>query len=119
MKKIIRLSFLFILFFCNQNLVAQTQAEMNQTAAKDFQSADAELNRVYKDVLKLLDENEKKLLIKAQKDWIKFRDSHCAFEIKQYEGGSIQPLIYSTCLTERTKNRIDDLNAIIESINNR
>ncbi len=90
-----------------------------KTAAKDFQSADAELNRVYKDVLKLLDENEKKLLIKAQKDWIKFRDSHCAFEINQYEGGSIQPLIYSTCLTERTKNRIDDLNAIIESINNR
>lgn len=117
MKKKIRFWFLLVVFFFNQNLFAQTQAEMNQTANKDFQLVDSELNSVYKKTLKLLDETEKQLLIKAQKDWIKFRDSHCEFEANEYEGGSIQPLIYSTCLTERTKNRIEDLKSIIRNKN--
>ncbi len=107
--------FLCILFFINQDLSAQTQAEMNQTANKDYQLVDAELNKVYKELIKLLDEKEKQLLIKAQIDWLKFRDSHCEFETNESEGGSIQPLMYSTCLTERTKNRIDDLKSIIEN----
>lgn len=108
--------FIFIIFFaCNCNLAAQTQAEMNRTAQSDFEKADAELNKVYKQLIKILDEKEKQLLIKAQKDWIKFRDSHCGFEAEEFEGGSMQPMIHSTCLTERTNNRIDDLKASLES----
>ena len=114
MNKKVNFWFLLILFFFYQNSFAQTQAEMNQTAKKDFELADAELNKVYKEVMKLLSEKEKQLLIKAQRDWIKFRDSHCEFEANEYEGGSIQPLIYSSCLTERTKDRIKDLKSILE-----
>lgn len=88
---------------------------MNQTTNQDFRTADAELNKVYKQLIKLLDEQEKQLLIKAQKDWLKFRDSHCEFEVNEFEGGSIQPLIHATCLAERTRNRIEDLNTIIEN----
>jgi uncharacterized protein YecT (DUF1311 family) len=106
---------LFILLVWNHNLLAQTQAEMNQTAINDLQKADIVLNKVYKQLIKTLDEPEKQLLIKAQKDWLKFRDSHCEFESAEYEGGSIQPLIHSVCLTECTKNRIDDLKASLES----
>ncbi|WP_348812927.1 lysozyme inhibitor LprI family protein [Flavobacterium maritimum] len=93
---------------------AQTQMEMNRTAHNDFKKADAELNKVYKQVMKILNEKEKKLMIKAQKDWLTFRDSHCEFEIEQYDGGSMQPLIHSNCLTERTNDRIEDLKAILE-----
>ena len=105
---------LFIAFSKTTNLVAQTQMEMNQTAYTDFKKADAKLNKIYKQVMKILNEKEKKLMIKAQKDWLTFRDSHCKFEIKQYDGGSIQPLIYSNCLTERTNTRIKDLKEILE-----
>ena len=105
---------MFIVLSANFNLAAQTQAEMNKTAHDDFKKADAELNKVYNQVMKILNGKEKQLLISSQKDWLKFRDSHCKFEIEQYNGGSIQPLIYSTCLTERTNDRIDDLKAILE-----
>jgi len=104
---------LFIAFSKTSNLVAQTQMEMNQTAYNNFKKADADLNKIYKKVMKILNEREKKLMIKAQKDWLIFRDSHCKFEIEQYNGGSIQPLIYSTCLTEQTNSRIEDLKAIL------
>lgn len=93
---------------------AQTQMEINQTAHNDFKKADTELNKVYKQVMKILNEKEKKLMIKAQKDWLTFRDSHCEFEIEQYVGGSIQPLIHSNCLTELTNDRIEDLKAILK-----
>ena len=105
---------LLIVFSITSNLVAQSQMEMNQTAYADFKNADAELNQVYSKVIKILNKKEKKLLITAQKDWLAFRDSHCKFEIEPYDGGSIQPLIYSSCLTERTNSRIEDLKAIIE-----
>jgi len=105
---------LFILLLTSVNSRAQTQAEMNQTAYNDFKKADAELNKFYMQVMKILNEKEKKLMILAQKDWLKFRDSHCKFEIEQYDSGSIQPLLYSTCLTERTNVRIEDLKAILE-----
>ena len=57
---------------------------------------------------------ERKLLITAQKNWITFRDSHCAFEAEEFEGGSLQSLIYITCKEECTTKRIEDLNASID-----
>ena len=65
----------------------------------------------------ILTKNEKPLLIQAEKDWVKFRDSHCKFEASQYEGGSIQPLIYSICLEELTKKRIEEIKASIKNRN--
>jgi uncharacterized protein YecT (DUF1311 family) len=109
--------FLLFLLCVSFNLNAQTQVEMNEIAHNDFKKADAELNKVYKKVIEVLDVGEKQLMIKAQKDWLKFRDSHCKFEIEQFKGGSIQPLIYSTCLTERTNARIEDLKTILEDKN--
>jgi uncharacterized protein YecT (DUF1311 family) len=88
---------------------------MNQAANTNFKKADAELNKVYKQLMSMLDKKEKQQLIIAQKDWLKFRDSHCKFEAAPYEGGSIQPLIYSTCLEDLTKKRIAEIKASIKS----
>ncbi len=65
----------------------------------------------------LLDKNEKQLLIQAEKDWVKFRDSHCKFDVSQHEGGSIQPLLYTTCLEELTRERIAAIKASIKDRN--
>jgi uncharacterized protein YecT (DUF1311 family) len=65
-----------------------------------------------------LNKTETQILIKAQKCWIKFRDSHCEFEISEYEGGSIQPLIKSNCLKEQTIDRTNDLKTNLENRKN-
>ena len=103
-----------LLSFIWSNSFAQTQSEMNATAYANYKKADAQLNKVYKQLMSILDKKEKPLLIQAEKDWVKFRDSHCKFVISQYEGGSIQPLIYSTCLEELTKKRIAEIKASIK-----
>jgi len=107
--------FITVLVLCLSNIsFAQTQLEMNVTANAKYKKADAELNKVYKQLMAILDQNEKPLLIQAEKDWVKYRDSHCKFEASQYEGGSIQPLIYSTCLEELTRKRIAEIKASIK-----
>jgi uncharacterized protein YecT (DUF1311 family) len=111
MKKLL---FLFVLLLASNRAYSQTQMEMNQTAAQGYYKADAELNKVYKVLLSKLDEKGKALLIKAENDWIKYRDSHCKFEASFYEGGSMQPMIYSSCLESVTMDRINELKAAIK-----
>ena len=107
----------FTLLFSGYSLFAQTQTEMNEKAYKDYQKADSEMNKVYQQLIKILSKEDKKMLVTAQKNWLKFRDSHCKFESEQYNGGSIQPLILSTCLSEQTEKRIADLKATIKNRN--
>jgi uncharacterized protein YecT (DUF1311 family) len=107
--------FIAVLILCFSNIsFAQTQSEMNVTANAKYKKADAELNKVYKQLMSILDQNEKPLLIQAEKDWVKYRDSHCRFDASQYDGGSIQPLIYSTCLEELTRKRIAEIRESIK-----
>lgn len=53
---------------------------MNETAYAKYNKVDAQLNKVYRQLMAILDKNEKPLLIQAEKDWVKFRDSHCKFD---------------------------------------
>ena len=105
---------LILLICLTSNSFSQTQAEMNRTAIDDYKKTEAKLNTVYNQLLKSLSNKERKLLITAQKNWITFRDSHCAFEAEEFEGGSLQSLIYITCKEECTTKRIEDLNASID-----
>ncbi len=117
--KIIKLKFLlsFLLFGICHCLSAQTQSEMNNEAYKNYEKADLEMNKVYKKLLNGLNKTEKEMLIKTQKDWLKFRDSNCEFEAEENEGGSIKPMVWAMCLEEKTKTRIKDLKASINSRN--
>ena len=89
---------------------AQSQKELNDTAAREYKNADADLNSTYKRLLGILSQSDKNLLIAAEKDWLKYRDSHCKFEGKQYQGGSMQPMIINNCLAETTRQRTAQLN---------
>jgi uncharacterized protein YecT (DUF1311 family) len=111
MKKLI---IVFVLLLSFNNTHAQTQYEMNQTAAQGYFKADAELNKVYKILMSKLDEKGKSLLINAENDWIKYRDAHCKFEASFYEGGSMQPMIYSSCLESLAMDRIKELKDAIK-----
>jgi uncharacterized protein YecT (DUF1311 family) len=92
----------------------KTQLEMNACAANEYQREDAKLNEYYKELAGKLGPSEKERLKAAQRAWIKFRDLQCEFEASSYEGGSIQPLVRSSCLAQVTKQRNVDLRRMIE-----
>lgn len=108
--------YMFALFFVFWPflLSAQSQFEMNMTANQNYIKADKSLNKVYKKLMLLLNTDEKKLLVKAQKEWLKYRDSDCDFEKEGYDGGSMQPMVYYDCLKSKTLARTKDLKRLLE-----
>lgn len=95
---------------------ATTQGEMNQCAAKENKAADNELNSLYKQITaRLKDSPEaKKMLVKAQRAWIGFRDAECEFSASGVEGGSVYPLIYDNCIIAQTKARVEAFKAYLK-----
>ena len=88
---------------------ATDQATMNQCAAQQNKAADKELNALYQQITERLkgSPDSKKLLVGAQRAWIGFRDAECKFSASGVEGGSVYPLIYSHCITDLTKARVE------------
>ena len=106
---------------------ANTQMEMNQCSAEEYKKADAHLNVVYANLIRLLQKDSGHAqqqsggeqrkpetpavdkLKAAQRQWIRYRDLHCSAVRAQYEGGTISPMMWTTCMAETTNHRIEEL----------
>ncbi|WP_144874662.1 lysozyme inhibitor LprI family protein [Hyella patelloides] len=92
-----------------------TQIELNNCAHLEYQEADLKLNQVYQQLRKKNQNTEREQqLMNTQLAWLKFRDLNCEYAASRYQGGSIQPLIYSSCLTRLTKERIQHLESYLK-----
>ena len=88
----------------------QTQLDYNMCAGRAFEAADAALNAEWPQAMEFARSlGQAEALRNAQRQWIAFRDAACTVQASPYQGGSIQPLIYSTCLTTLTTQRTDML----------
>jgi uncharacterized protein YecT (DUF1311 family) len=67
-----------VLFAASAQIFAQTQSQMNVDACSSLKKADAELNRVYQQILgaNTKDVNFVKALRESKRAWIAFRDAH-------------------------------------------
>jgi len=106
---------------------ATTQAELNKCSGEEHLKADEHLNAVYKNLLGMLqqtahdakqqkDEAQTKQaetaiqkLRGAQIAWGQYRTLHCDAVKQQFEGGSIAPLEWATCMRETANNRSGEL----------
>lgn len=88
----------------------QTQSEMNDCAAADYQRADAALNAAWGPAKSYAESaGIGAQLLDAQRKWIAFRDAACLAEADLFAGGLIRPLMWFTCLTRLTQRRTEDL----------
>ena len=103
-------------------VLAQTQGEMNQQACGEYKKADAELNKVYQQVLR---ENKTDVVFarklrNAQRAWVTYRDAHVESLYPsanpRFEYGSVYPMCYCEALTELTKKRTEELRRWIEGV---
>jgi uncharacterized protein YecT (DUF1311 family) len=92
---------------------AQSQHDMNRCAARARERADAELNKVYRQLMKDTSGAERAKLRSAQLAWIKFRDAHCDYESVGNTGGTIYPMVVSFCLARVTADRGKQLQEIL------
>jgi uncharacterized protein YecT (DUF1311 family) len=86
--------------------VAQTQREMNETAANSLNVVSLELSKAIESYRQRLSEGQLKLFDRSQRAWEEYRRSVCIFESSGASGGSAQPLIQNTCLASLTRERL-------------
>lgn len=90
------------------------QAGLNECYGNAFKKADAELNKLYKEIEARLkdDADTTKLLVTAQKAWVAYRDGECDFQTAG--GGSDVGMAYPICQTAITQSRIDDFKGYLK-----
>ena len=105
----------------------QAQLEMNMCAQRDFERADTELNAQWRATAVGMRESDRGIdrkydrepgyfetLLAAQRAWITYRRQHCLGESFEARGGSLSPLLFSTCMSELTRERTKQLKALVE-----
>jgi uncharacterized protein YecT (DUF1311 family) len=118
-----RTFFLFLLtmaaLFFSGSLLAldcgnpQTQADMNICAANDLDRETKKISKTYNAVRAKLDSKQQQDLKQVQLAWIAFKDLACKFEASGVEGGSIHPVIVSSCLKDKTIQRNKELDSLL------
>ena len=91
-----------------------TQTGLNHQAHANYQAAEVALNNAYLQLMSSLDTERQAQLTLAQHAWLAFRDAEAEFRAAVFEGGSIQPLIYSQALVELTEHRINQLDILFQ-----
>ncbi|HST58217.1 MAG TPA: lysozyme inhibitor LprI family protein [Longimicrobium sp.] len=92
---------------------ARTQHEMNVCAAQELARADRVLNERYPELVRTMPPVQLELLRTAQRAWIRFRDAECAYQASVFEGGSMQPMVRSSCLARLTEERAAELGEML------
>ena len=87
---------------------------IEQPAYANYQAADLALDHAYLQLMSSLDSERQAQLTRAQHAWLTFRDAEAEFRAAVFEGGSIQPLIYSQVLIELTEHRISQLEMMFQ-----
>jgi uncharacterized protein YecT (DUF1311 family) len=96
---------------------AQSQADMNDCWGREYRSVDATLNQVYRQLVAMLNDEERSQLKEAQTAWLKYRDANCEFVADQYKGGTMRPMVHAICLGDMTRNRTAELRTQIKERN--
>jgi uncharacterized protein YecT (DUF1311 family) len=127
MKLSVLLSSIILCFLAASNAAAQnpqspdpcadpqSTVEMRDCAGKEYKQADAELNAVYKELMATLSDKEHQASLRsAQQAWLKYRDANCEFDAFENRGGTIYPVVYTSCLTAMTRARTKELREQME-----
>ena len=94
----------------------ESQQGMNRCAGDAYERADKALNAAWATAVVAYkgDTDASKLLLDAQRAWLKYRDAHCQASAYDSLGGSIWPLLNSGCLADLTRKRTQELVRMLE-----
>ena len=106
----------FLLSFCLLMLISTFFYNLSKAQALDkkpvdsYAQDDAQLNKSYKEIKKRVLNREEgvKDFIKAQRNWLRFRDSVCHFRLQRCKNSKLFQQLYRDCLDDLTKKRLKD-----------
>lgn len=93
-----------------------SQQGMNRCAGDAYERADKALNAEWAKAVAAYkgDKEGAKLLLDAQRAWLKYRDAHCLAAALDSKGGSMWPMLVSGCRADLTRKRTRELVVMLE-----
>ncbi|HYW38150.1 MAG TPA: lysozyme inhibitor LprI family protein [Terriglobales bacterium] len=88
---------------------AVTTAAMRDCEASRYATAQRELDSAYRNLVKHLDDEQKRKLRITQRAWLRFREADADFQASLVRSGTLAPLVRTGSLTEMTKARTEEL----------
>lgn len=89
---------------------------LEECAQSNFKSSDEQLNNFYKEFSSKLPKDQKALLVDAQREWIKYKESTCQAAYDATSPGEEAGIDKWTCLDEVTRTRINELHYLDSGI---
>lgn len=77
----------------------------DQCNATEMARQDARLNETWRAVSARIAPHGKPGLRAAERAWIRAREQHCQLQAKEGEGGTIETLLYGSCMIDETIRR--------------
>jgi uncharacterized protein YecT (DUF1311 family) len=91
------------------NSFSRGDLDMIRSEYERFDRADAELNKVYEELLASCDEVRKEKLVKAERAWVAYRDAEASLESDGPRGGTLERLTNASVLANLTEERVKSL----------
>lgn len=91
---------------------AGVTAAMHGCIGQDLRAHDERLNGNYSVLRNTLAAERRAALQRAQRDWIRFRDSNCALR-QNRDGGTLAGVAVGDCKRRMTRERADELAALM------
>ena len=91
-----------------------SQMQMNETSGDLYKLWDDEINEIWKYLKATLSDADMQKLTDEQIKWINEKEARIEEEGKEYEGGSIRPLIENRLGAQLTKDRVYELIEYVE-----
>lgn len=86
-----------------------TTLEMKEAASEEYKRWDKALNEIYSVLKDQLSDSEMKELKEKQIQWISIKEKKAKEESLEYQGGTMESLIYISSLAKTTKDRCYEL----------
>jgi uncharacterized protein YecT (DUF1311 family) len=87
----------------------RSQIEMNACAGQKADAANKRLAAVLAELDGILQPEARQGLAGVQAHWVELRDLDCKWERSLFEGGSVAPMVYASCIATQTEQRIERL----------
>ncbi|MDP1635212.1 MAG: lysozyme inhibitor LprI family protein [Gallionellaceae bacterium] len=88
---------------------AMTQMDMNEAASRAYDITNIKLEHVISEIKKYFEPTQIESFDETQAIWREYQKKNAEFSASQYEGGSIQPLIYASALEKTAISRLVEL----------
>jgi uncharacterized protein YecT (DUF1311 family) len=88
-------------------------------AEKSILAGDRAIDARAKAIFNLLAPSARSGFVRGEASWLRYRAASCTSEASKYAGGTLEPVLYGTCVVSRNRTHLEDLSDLEHTLSSR